>query len=144
MMVASTDFEKAYGFLEDHLLPHFLWSQLRLSFKNCSFFMNEITVLEIVHEAGVGSTIKPSRICKIKDYPVPKDKTGLREFLGTIGITRKWAKNFAEISWPLTGLTGDVTWRWGEAEQVAFDLLKGFCSKVLTLNRWRLRLPVLI
>lgn len=142
MMAASNNFEEAFRFLEHHLLPRLLWSKLRLSFKKCSLFMTEIVALGVLHRAGVGKTIKPDRVCKIRAYPVPQNKTGVRGFLGTIGITRKWVKNFAEISRPLTRLTGDVPWRWSEPEQLAFDTLKLFCSNVLDLYGWSPEIPI--
>ena len=37
-------------------------------------------------------------------------------------ITRRWIKNFSELSRPLSRLTGDVEWQWGIAE-LSFELI---------------------
>ena len=48
--------------------------------------------------------------------------------LGTISITRRWVKNFAEIARPLTRLTGKVAWKWTQSEQLSFEILKIKCA----------------
>lgn len=52
----------------------------------------------------------------------------MRAFIGTVGITRRWIKNFAEIARPLARLTGKVEWRWTQAEQLSFEILRIKCA----------------
>lgn len=87
-------------------------------------------------------TYKPKRSAKIIDFPVPKNKKQLRGFLGTIGITKPWVKNAAEISRPLTRLTGNAQWRWGNAEQLSFELLKVRCSETVEMFGVDQNLPI--
>ena len=42
---------------------------------------------------------------KVARWPVPSDQSGVRAFLGTIGMTRRWVKNFAEVARLLFRLT---------------------------------------
>ena len=49
-------------------------------------------------------------------------------FLGTVDITRRLIKNFAEFARPLLKLTEKVVWRWTQAEQLSFELLRIKCA----------------
>ena len=61
-------------------------------------------------------------------WQVPSDQYGVRAFFGIIGITRRWAKNFAEPAGPLSRLTGKVDWQWTQAEQLSFEEIKIKCT----------------
>ena len=54
----------------------------------------------------------------------------VRAFLGTVGITGRWVKSFAEITRPLSRLAGKVGWKWKQAEQLSFESLKSTYDKV--------------
>ena len=49
---------------------------------------------------------------------------GVRSFLGFANFYRRFIRDFAKIAAPLTRLTGDVSFTWGDEEQLAFDKLK--------------------
>ncbi|KAI0997732.1 hypothetical protein K3495_g10458 [Podosphaera aphanis] len=87
---------------------------------------------------------KTERCRKIRAFPVPKDTSGVRKFLGAIGITRKWVKTFAEIKRPLTRLTGKEVFRWGAAEQVSFQILKDKCAEAVEMHGWDSSNPVIL
>lgn len=80
--------------------------------------------------------MKPERIQKILEWPTPQDVTGVRSFLGTVITTRKWVKGFAEHAHPLQRLTGKVPWRWGEVEQLSFNLMRNLCATAAKLHGW--------
>lgn len=118
-----------YYFLRDHFLPRIEWSGLRLSFTKLKLFARELLAVGVVHSVGGHVNIKPERIARIAEWPVPCDKTDVRAFLGAVGFTRRWVKNFTEIARPFTRLCGSkAEWSWGEAEQLSFDLLKIKCA----------------
>lgn len=75
-------------------------------------------------------------------FPTPQNPTGVRAFLGTIGITRRWIPNFSELSRPLSRLTGKVDWRWFAAEQLSFDLLKIKSTTMASMYGYDPSLPV--
>jgi hypothetical protein len=49
---------------------------------------------------------------------------GVRSLLGFANFYRRFIQDFATIAAPLTRLTRDVTWRWTQQEQEAFNKLK--------------------
>ncbi|KAK6585464.1 hypothetical protein PZA11_002191 [Diplocarpon coronariae] len=130
------DFEEGYRFMADELFPRVAWARMRLSFKKMELFMEEVVALGVTHKSGGLISTKPERLNKIRMWPVPKSATQVREFVGAIGITRRFVKNFAEIKLPLSRLTGNVDWRWGKAEQVSFEILRQKCSDVLDMHGW--------
>ena len=135
-------FEELYDFLRQHFLPRVEWARLRLSFKKLQLFQDQIKALGVTHSVGGHIHILEDRIAKIAQWPAPIDQTGVRAFLGTVGITRRWIKNFAEIARPLSRLTGKVEWQWTGSEQLAFDILKIKCATRSAMHGIDLRLPV--
>src|SRR5215469_630394 len=121
-------FEDLFPFLSYHFLPRIEWAGLRLSFKKLRLFVDEVVSLGVLHKANGQVRILSERIEKILRWPIPTTVRGVRAFLGTIGITRRWVKNFGEIARPLQRLTGKVSWRWSLSEQLSFDILKIKCA----------------
>jgi len=74
--------------------------------------MKSIKCLGVIYTMGGYIYVKEERIAKIVDWPILIDQTGVRAFLGTVGITRRWVKNFSEMAKPLSRLTGKVPWKW--------------------------------
>ncbi|KAI0995725.1 hypothetical protein K3495_g12453 [Podosphaera aphanis] len=135
-------FDEGYRLLEEELLPRLAWAKLRLSFKKLELFVTETVALGVTHRAGGTMVTKTERCDKIRDFPVPKDASDIRKFLGVIGITRNHVKNFAEIKRPLSRLTGKVEFHWGAAEQVSFQILKEKCAKSVEMNGWDSAEPI--
>jgi hypothetical protein len=90
-------FDEGYDLLADEILPRIEWAKLKLSFKKLELFVKEIVALGVLHQVGGRVFTKPERCDKIRDFPVPRDASGIRRFLGTIGLCRRWVKNFGEI-----------------------------------------------
>ena len=66
----------------------------------------------------------------IVNMPPPTGITGPLSFLGAIQFYRKFIPNLTTITEPLTHLThGDMTRKWGEEKQAAFQLVKTIFSK---------------
>ncbi len=80
------------------------------------------------HPVGGLVHIREERIAKIAKWPVPSDQSGVRAFIGTVSITRRWVCNYAEIGRPLSRLTGKVQWRWSQSEQLSFEIMKIKCA----------------
>ncbi|KAM7296981.1 retrovirus-related Pol polyprotein from transposon 17.6, partial [Ixodes scapularis] len=58
-------------------------------------------------------------------FPAPTDKKAVRRFLGLCAYYRRFVRDFARISAPLTNLTKDAEkFEWAEEQQQAFDELK--------------------
>lgn len=128
------DFEGLFVFLRDHFLPRIEWAKFRLSFKKLKLFMSSMKALGVMHSVGGYVHITPSQAEKIAKWPVPCDATGVRAFIGAVGITRRWVKNFMEISRPLTRLMGKVPWKWTESEQLSFKILRIKCATTVQMH----------
>jgi hypothetical protein len=131
-----TTFEEGYSYMKDVLFPRIEWAKLKLSFQKLELFIDEVTALGIVYRSGGKVLTKPERAEKIHDWPIPKNLIDVRAFLGAIGMTRRWVKNFTELKAPLTRLTGDIEWRWENQEQIAFQILKEKCSTAVEMYGW--------
>ncbi|KAI0996301.1 hypothetical protein K3495_g11880, partial [Podosphaera aphanis] len=135
-------FDEGYKLLEEELLPRISWARLRLSFKKLELFVTNTVALGVTHKAGGRLITKTERCDKIRKFPVPKDATEVRKFIGAIGITRNWVKNFAEIKRPLTRLTGNAEFVWGSREQASFQLLKEKCAQAVEMHGWDFLKPI--
>ncbi|POS82271.1 hypothetical protein EPUL_005521, partial [Erysiphe pulchra] len=98
-------------------------------------FVTETVALGVTHRTRGIMLTRNERCDKIRNFPVPKDVSEVRKFLGTIGITRKWVKNFAEIKRPLSRLIGKVDFSWGAAEQQK-------CAGSVEMHGWDSSKPV--
>ena len=136
------DFESLFKFLKDHFFPRVEWARLLLSFRKLRLFMEQIKALGVGHCIGGGVKILDERIARIIQWPVPKDQSTVRAFLGTIVITKRWVKNFTEWARPLTRFTGKAPWRWGNAEQLSFELLKILCATRTLMRGINLQEPI--
>ena len=52
----------------------------------------------------LGGHVMHKIMAKILKWPVCQSVSDIRGFLGTVGVVRKWIKNFAKIALPLTML----------------------------------------
>lgn len=125
--------KQQYEFLRDHLLPRLDWAMLRLAWKKLVLFMLQITCLGIDCHPGGAQRIRPERTQKILDWPAPLDASGVRQFLGSVQICRRWIKNFTELARPLTRLGGKLDWRWTMVEEVSFRIIKNKCATVVAM-----------
>ena len=61
----------------------------------------------------------------IRQMKPPKNRTGVRSFLGMTSFFRKFIKGYAAIAQPLTRLTSDnVPWEWSGTQDQDFNALK--------------------
>ena len=65
------------------------------------------------------------RVDKIQNWPVPKNITELRGFLGLCGTVRIWIKDYSHLARPLTQLLRkEEEYEWNDERQAAFKILK--------------------
>jgi hypothetical protein len=61
----------------------------------------------------------------IHGWPIPKNLSHVRSFLGLVGFDRRFVKDFSTIPAPLNELTKKrVPFSWGTRQENAFDMLK--------------------
>ena len=101
--------------LEDH--------QLSLKAEKCYFDKEEIDFLGlIISQKGI--RMDPGKVKAVTNWPTPRTKRELQQFLGFINFYRRFVKGFAGIAKPLTKLTGKDAWNWTQLQQEAFQKLK--------------------
>lgn len=90
----------------------------------CEFFKTEVEFLG--HRIGAnGLSVSQDKVQAVKEWPVPKNITDVRAFLGLAGFYRRFVRDFARIALPLTQLTkGSLKWAWTPEAQSAFESLK--------------------
>ena len=88
------------------------------------FAKAEVTYLG--HKVGRGKVApKESNVISILNFPVPKNRKNIMQFLGLANYYRKFVSNFADVSTPLSNLLKkDVEFKWTPECQKAFSQLK--------------------
>ncbi|MCP4473134.1 MAG: RNA-directed DNA polymerase, partial [Gammaproteobacteria bacterium] len=117
--------------IEDHLeklvevLTRLRGALLKLKPKKCILLTDEAKYLgHIVTREGLKPD--PGKTECIATYPVPRNLTEMRRFIGMASYYRKFIQGFAAISHPLRKLTEKgVFFEWSPACQEAFEELKG-------------------
>ena len=75
------------------------------------------------------------RATKIQTWPIPRNLTEVRGFLGLCGTVRIWIKDYSQIARPLVDLTRKhIDFSWGPEQEQAFQQLKGLVSKAPALR----------
>jgi hypothetical protein len=83
-----------------------------------------------------GAHITHGIVSKIAKWPICMNTMEIRGFLGTVGVVRKWIKNFAKIAHPLVLLTKkneSSTFEWSNEVQDAMNELKNLASSASPL-----------
>ena len=88
-----------------------------------------------------GNSIKasPDNVKKLERFPTPSNKKQLQRFLGLANFNRRFVKDFAELTKPLTSLLSDkAEFKWQQTEEDAFNELKLRLTEStgLTLPNW--------
>jgi hypothetical protein len=93
------------------------------------FGQNKVEYLgHIISSTGVSTD--PTKISAIQAWPVPKNITDLRGFLGLAGYYRRFIRDYGKICRPLFDSLKKGEFTWGGAQQLnAFQVIKqALCS----------------
>ena len=116
-------FSEALNRLEE-ILKRLQEANLKLKPQKCSLFQKEISVLGYRVNAS-GILPQPSKCDLMKSWPVPRNLTDVRSFLGFVGYYRRFIKNFSARAVPLNRLMkAGQSFIWTEECQEAFLDLK--------------------
>jgi len=103
--------------------------KLYAKLSKCEFFKHQVDFLgHVVSDEGI--KVDDTKTEVIRNWPVPKNLTEMRSFLGLANFYQRYVKNCAKIAVPLTELEKkNVTFSWNQEQQNAFDQLKNaLCS----------------
>lgn len=76
-------------------------AQLKVQLDKCEFLQKETAFLgHIVSVDGIKPN--PDKIKSIQNFPIPNSQKEIKQFLGLVGYYRKFIKDFAKITKPLT------------------------------------------
>ena len=90
----------------------------------CHFGLKQLAFLgHIVGEKGIEPD--PTKVEKIRSYPVPTNVKEIQRFHGCASYYRKFIKRFTKIAAPLYMLfRKDIPFEWGPAQQKAFEKIR--------------------
>jgi hypothetical protein len=74
-----------------------------------------------------------SKVQAVKQWPIPKSKRALQQFLGFANYYRRFIKDFGKTAKPLHRLTGNTLWAWTDEQETAFNQLKSKISSAPVL-----------
>jgi hypothetical protein len=97
---------------------------LQLDIKKCEFEVKSTKYLGFIINAGKGLCMDPEKVKAVREWKAPTTVKGVRSFLGFANFYRRFIKDFAGVTAPLTRLTGDASFRWTDQENQAFERLK--------------------
>ena len=113
IIIHSTTFEQHIDHVQQ-VFDALRNANLKIKLKKCFFCFPSITFLgHIVGRNGIRPD--PTKIEKVKNFPIPIDLTSIRAALGLFSYYRKFIKDFSKIAKPITQLLRkDEPFYWGE------------------------------
>ena len=99
-------------------------NQLYAKFNKCEFWLEKVHFLgHVVSREGV--SVDPAKVEAVSAWPVPKNVTEIRSFLGLAGYYRRFVEGFSKIAAPLTALTRkEKKYEWTQKCEENFQELK--------------------
>ena len=109
---------------------------VKLNLTKCRWFCEEVEFLgHVVNRQGLRK--QKTYVESVVNFPQPKTKTQLREFLGLVNFQRKFIPNCSSVMQPLSQATGGkdkkTPVKWTPEMDVAFNNLKTAMSEEVTL-----------
>ena len=124
ILIMSETFDE-HLILVEKVLTTLMTNGVKIKIDKCEFFKDEISFLgHVISKDGIKKS--PEFTDKVRNYPKPTNVTELRRFMGLCNFQRKFVDKYAEISKPLTKLTGGPkrkTLEWTEEMEISFKLL---------------------
>lgn len=123
IIVFGKTFQEHLGRLEQ-VFRKLHGANLKVKPSKCNLFAKQVSYLGHIISAN-GVKADPSKVEAVRGWPVPRNQTEVRSFLGLASYYRRFIKSFAEIARPLHQLTEKGRkFHWGDDCQRAFLTLK--------------------
>ena len=118
----------------EEIFEHLRKSGLKLKLQKCSFFKKHIQYLgHLISEEGIQPL--PAKLESIAKMPTLQNAKQVKQFIGIVGYYRKFVPCFADISRPLTQLTGkNKGFNWTTECDKCFHMLKCYLQEAPILK----------
>jgi len=124
-VLVGTDGKEGHDEIVAEVLKWLEENDLYMKLEKCSWKTSKVNFLGVVMGQGK-IEMEEEKVEGVLNWPVPKTVRDVRKFLGLTNYYRQFIKNFAVLAKPLNMLTRkDEKWKWEEAQQKAFEQLKG-------------------
>jgi len=124
-VLVGTDSEKGHDEIVEEVLKRLEENDLYVKPEKCSWKTNKVNFLGVVMGQGK-IEMEEDKVAGVLNWPIPRTVRDVRKFLGLANYYRRFIKNFAALAKPLNMLTRkNEKWKWEEAQQKAFEQLKG-------------------
>jgi len=99
-------------------------ANLKLNCGKCELFKRKVSFLGHII-SGDGIEVQPEKVESVRCWPIPKNLTEVRSFLGLASYYRRFISGFSIIAAPLYHLMRkNVQFHWNAEQQDAFEKLK--------------------
>ena len=98
-------------------------NNLFLKPEKCFFEALEVEYLGVIVSQG-SIKMDPKKIEALRDWPTPRCKKHVQQFLGFVNFYRRFVRDFAKTARPLNRLCGSLPWSWTFEENDAFTSLR--------------------
>lgn len=133
LLIVSDSFERHLLVLRE-LARQMRIAGLTINVEKSKFCVREVRYLGHLIGDGIIQT-DPDKISPIVEFPVPRSVKQIRRFLGMSGWYRKFIRNYASVTAPLTDLLkSNRKFSWNEEAQKAFEELKTILTTAPVLH----------
>ncbi|PPQ81108.1 hypothetical protein CVT24_008812 [Panaeolus cyanescens] len=103
-------------------------NDLSLKPEKCLFEQSEVEYLGVIVSHNC-IRMDPKKVEAIRDWPAPRNKKDVQQFLGFVNFYRRFIDRFSTMAKPLNNLCKNVPFLWSTDCQLAFENLKsGACA----------------
>lgn len=107
----------------EEVLKRLVEFNLKLNPGKCNFFMTEVSYLGFRCN-GDGISTDPSRVQKVLNFPVPKNRKQVQSWLGLANYYKKFIDHYSDIVEPVYTLNkSKERFQWNQECQKAFDTI---------------------
>lgn len=115
---------------------------LKLNYDKCEIRQPQVSYVgHLITKNGIKPD--PSKVRALVDMPRPKDREGVRRFLGLVQYLAKFIPNLSQVDAPLRVLVKSETeFMWHHEQEKSFNELKRLCSQQPVLAFYDVNKPV--